>query len=80
MHTAHALTVSPNMLCTWGGGACSQGGAWLGGACSGGVTGLGGAWSWGMGGIPACTEADPPVNRITHACENVTLPQFRCGR
>ena len=22
----------------------------------------------------------PPVNRITHACENITLPQLRCGR
>ena len=21
-----------------------------------------------------------PVNRITHACENITLPQLRCGR
>ena len=25
--------------------------------------------------IPACTEADPPVNRMTDACENITLPQ-----
>ena len=23
---------------------------------------------------------DPPVNRITHACENITLPELRCGR
>ena len=56
----------------------------------GGVPGLDGAWSggawprgclvWG-GSIPACTEADPPpVNRITHACENITLPQLRCER
>ena len=22
----------------------------------------------------------PPVNRITDACENITLPQLRCGR
>ena len=22
----------------------------------------------------------PPVNRITHACENITLPELRCGR
>ena len=22
----------------------------------------------------------PPVNGITHACENITLPQLRCGR
>ena len=27
---------------------------------------------WGLG-IPACTEADPPVNRITHTCKNITL-------
>ena len=43
----------------------------------------GGAWSWGVpgpgglggGGIPACTEADPPVNRMTDRCKNITLPQ-----
>ena len=31
---------------------------------------------------PATTHAPPPppVNRITHACENITLPQLRCGR
>ena len=23
---------------------------------------------------------DPPVNRMTDACENITLPQLRCGR
>ena len=22
----------------------------------------------------------PPVNRITDACENITLPQLRCGQ
>ena len=22
----------------------------------------------------------PPVDRITDACENITLPQLRCGR
>ena len=22
----------------------------------------------------------PPVNRITHTCKNITLPQLRCGR
>ena len=30
--------------------------------------------SWG-GGIPACTEAEPPVNRMTNRCKNITLPQ-----
>ena len=29
----------------------------------------------GLGGIPACTEADPPVNRMTDRCKNITLPQ-----
>ena len=33
----------------------------------------------GGGGIPACTEADPPVNRMIDSCKNITL-QFRCGR
>ena len=61
MRTARSLTVSPSML------------------CSGGVPGPGGgAWSRGVsgqgGGIQACTEADPPVNRITHTCKNITLP------
>ena len=52
-------------------------------AWSGGVP----AWSGGGaclvpgGGIPSCTEADTsPVNSITDACENITLPQLRCGR
>ena len=39
---------------------------------------LGGVPALG-GGIPACTEADPPFNRITDACKNITLPQLRCG-
>ena len=53
-----------------------------GGAWSGGCLVLGGCLLGGGGcGIPACTKADPlPVNRITHACENTTLPQLRCGR
>ena len=68
MRTARALTVSPSMLCSWGGGGAvsAPGGCLLGG---------------GGGGIPACTETDPPpVNRITDACENITLPQLLCGR
>ena len=27
----------------------------------------------GSSGIPACTEADPPVNRMTDRCKNITL-------
>ena len=40
-------------------------------------------WSWGVylvpvGGVPG--QVLPPVNRITHTCKNITLPQLRCGR
>ena len=29
----------------------------------------------------ACWDSTlPPVNRITHTCKNITLPQLRCGR
>ena len=28
---------------------------------------------WGGGGIPACTEADPPCEQITHTSKNITL-------
>ena len=44
----------------------------------GGVCSQGGVCS--RGGIPACTEADTPVNRITDTCKNITLPQLRCER
>ena len=72
MRTARALTVSPSMLCSWGVSAL-RGVGGLVSAPGGGVSAPG-------GGIPACTEADPPpVNRITDACENITLPQLRCG-
>ena len=77
MRTAHALTISPSLLCT---GGVRGGCAW-----SRGVPGLGGAWSKGTwsggggclvgGGIPACTEVDPPMNRMTNRCKNITLPQ-----
>ena len=59
------------------------GGAYPGGClvwgCLLGGSGPGGAWS-GEGGIPACTEADPPppppwIEFVTHATENITLPQ-----
>ena len=69
--------ISQHALC-WGcvpgpGGCLLLGGAWSGGACSWGVPTSRG------GGIPACTEADPPLNRIIHTCENRTLPQLRSG-
>ena len=51
------------------GGVCCQGGLLpVGGrGCL-----LGGVWSRGIG-IPACSEADPPVNRMTDRCKNITL-------
>ena len=63
------------------GGVCSGGPV-----CSQGVSGprgcllQGGVWSQGVSaprecGIPVCTEADTPVNRMTNRCKNITLPQ-----
>ena len=90
MHTARLLTVYPSMHYT--GRVSAPGGGCLvpvGGVCSRGE----GAWSrWGVsalegvsamgglllgGGIPACTEADPPLwtEFLTHTTENITLPQ-----
>ena len=46
----------------------------------GGVPGPRGVSAPGGICIPACTEAEPPVNRITHTCKNITLPQLRCRR
>ena len=49
----------------------------------GGVPGPGGCtWSGGVpgpGGVPG-QVLPPSVNRITHTCKNITLPQLRCGR
>ena len=36
----------------------------------------GGTWSWGS--VPG--QVLPPVNRSTHTCKNITLPQLRCGQ
>ena len=159
MHTTHALTVSPSMLCaggcTWSGGVPGLGveGTWSQGGGvpglgvvpgPGGAPGPGGTWSWGMpglggvpgpggrtwsweclvlggvpgpggvclvwglegtwsegvylvGGVPGLEgvvclvqrvylvwgvywSGTPPVDRITDACKNITLPQLHCGR
>ena len=72
-------------------GVSGPGGLVQGGVCSQGGLVVGGVWSWGglvLGGlvwgmyIPACTEAEPPSppRGQTHACENITLAQLRCGR
>ena len=80
MHTAHLLTVSPSMHCA--GGVCSWGGVcfWGMSASGGCLLPRVGVCFWGMcllpGGIPACPEADPPWTEfLTHATENITLPQ-----
>ena len=41
-----------------------------------------GGWGVFPSGVSASVHAGihPPVNRITDACENITLPQLRCGR
>ena len=54
------------------GGVSALGG---GGVCSGGLSdpGGGGCLLLGVCGIPACTEADPPVNRITDTSKNISL-------
>ena len=49
-----------------------------GGVCSRGVPGPGEVPRPGGGlvqgsGIPACTEVDPPVNRMTDRCKNITF-------
>ena len=60
MRTAHALKVTPSMLCARGGllfwgGVCS----WRG-LLPGGVPAPGEVSAPGGCGIPACTEASPP--------------------
>ena len=62
-----------------GGRGCASQEVYLWGVCF-----PGGYASWGVcspevcfsgGGIQAGTEADPPVNRMTDRCKNITLPQ-----
>ena len=62
------------------GGVCSWGGTSLwsvGGLCLllGGVPPSGPGWGVWWWCIPACNGADPPVNRMTDRCKNITLPQ-----
>ena len=40
-------------------------------------------WVSARGCLPVgdvCQTTPPPVNRMTDVCENITLPQLRCGR
>ena len=63
------------------GGPPSLGVSFPGGASFRGVSLTGGA-SFGGRGPPSGGDllGAPPVDRITEACENITLPQLRCGR
>ena len=92
MRTARLWPVSPGMhfsrggvpgpgsvpgpgRCTWSrGGVPGPRGVYL---VPGGCT-----WSQGVYLVPGeCTcPGTPPRDRITDACENITLPQLRCGR
>ena len=83
MHSSRMRTV----LCSGrrGGDVCCGGGGWcllwevsaVGGVCRG-VSAQGGVCQ----GVSAPVHAGihTPVNRITDACENITLPQLRCRR
>ena len=79
------VCLHPGGVCSLG-GVCSRGVSALGvsapggcllpgGVCCRGVSALGGGVSQ-----HGQRQTPPPVNRITHACENITLPQLRCGR
>ena len=58
-------------------GGSAPGGCLLsGGLLQGGVCSQGGCLPLVPGGcIPACNGANPPVNRMTDRCKNITLPQ-----
>ena len=73
MHSSRMRTVRnssrllPEGSAPGGEGVSALGRLW-GAVCSRGVC------SQGVGGgIPACTEADPPVNRMTNRCKNITF-------
>ena len=78
MHTACTLTVSggvylvPEGVYLVLGGVLSPRGCLTGGLTWGGCLPKG-------GGRPG-QVLPPPVNRMTDACENITLPQLHCGQ
>ena len=74
-HTARSLPYGG-----WGGGGHCPGGLCPRGSLSGGLCPRGVSLSKGVsaqGGLP---DRDPPVNRMTDMCSNITLPQLLCGR
>ena len=91
-HTARLLTGGglslPGGVCLARGGLLARGSALPGG----GFLVRGGGLPCQRGGLPCrggggvgwvsqhALRQTPPVNRITHTCKNITLPQLRCGR
>ena len=55
----------------------AEGGSPWGGLLLGGCLFPGGSAPWGC--IQHALRQTSPVNRITHACKSITLPQLRCG-
>ena len=51
-----------------------------GGIVSAQGVGLPGVSAQERGVCPSACWDRPPVDRMTDACENITLPQLRCGR
>ena len=79
MRTGRSLTICRSLLgggvsLVPGGSSWSRGSPWsqVGPPGPGGVSLVWGGLP-GLGGIPACTEADPPVNRMTDTSKNITL-------
>ena len=72
MCTAHALTVSPSMLCRGClllGGVCSRGVCLLGGVCSRGVSALGGVCLlWGRVSAPGGVSTPKGVSALGGVC------------
>ena len=57
------------------------GGVWPGGCLPRGVClPMGVSAQGGVCPGGGCLPDTHPVNRMTDACENITLPQLRCGR
>ena len=74
MHTGRSLTVCRSLLPGGGGGGLLGRGVSLAGGLLGrGVSLAGGCLLGRRSGIPTCTEADPPMDRITDTSKNITL-------
>ena len=65
----------PGPEAAWSWGVSAPGGVSALGVCawSKGVSAPGGVPGPGGGGIPACIEADSPVDRMTDRCKNITF-------